>query len=71
MSITEPQIKSLELKIDQLIEMCKRLQTENKALRSYQTNLTSERSELAHKNELAKHRIESMITRLKTMEERV
>ena len=67
----EQDIKNLELQIDQLIEMCKKLQAENKALRNKQANLTSERSELIHKNELVKHRIESMIMRLKTMEDRV
>ena len=66
----EQDIKNLELQIDQLIEMCKRLQAENKALRNKQASLSSERSELVHKNELVKHRLESMIMRLKTMEDR-
>ena len=71
MTKTEQEIINLEHRIDQLIEICNRLQTENKALRNKHANLASERSELIHKNELAKHRIESMIMRLKTMEDRV
>lgn len=70
-SKTEQEIKILENHIDQLIETCRRLQSENNTLRSKQVILTNERSELLHKNEQAKSRIESMIDRLKNMEERV
>jgi len=56
------QLKSLETKIDSLIQICKRLTEENH-------NLISERTALLEKNSLAKTHIEDMIKRLKIMEE--
>jgi cell division protein ZapB len=61
--------KTLELKIDELIELCSVLTRENRALRAQQQNWTTERAKLIEKNELAKSRVESMITRLKTLEQ--
>ncbi len=59
---------SLEARIDVLIQLCKQLAEENKALRESQTHLMSERAALLEKNALARTRIEAMITRLKSME---
>ncbi len=56
------ELKSLETKIDSLIQICKRLTEENR-------NLISERTALLEKNSLAKTHIEDMIKRLKMMEE--
>jgi uncharacterized protein (TIGR02449 family) len=56
------ELKSLETKIDSLIQICKRLTEENH-------NLISERTALLEKNSLAKTHIEDMIKRLKIMEE--
>jgi uncharacterized protein (TIGR02449 family) len=56
------ELKSLETKIDSLIQICKRLTEENQ-------NLISERTTLLEKNSLAKTHIEDMIKRLKIMEE--
>ncbi|TNF87699.1 MAG: TIGR02449 family protein [Gammaproteobacteria bacterium] len=61
--------KTLELKIDELIELCSVLTRENRALRAQQQNWTTERAKLIEKNELAKSRVESMITRLKALEQ--
>ncbi|HEY5645785.1 MAG TPA: TIGR02449 family protein [Pseudomonadales bacterium] len=61
--------KSLETKIDELIELCNVLSRENRALRAQQQNWTTERAKLIEKNELAKSRVESMITRLKALEQ--
>lgn len=61
--------KSLEAKIDELIELCNVLSRENRALRAQQQNWTTERAKLIEKNELAKSRVESMITRLKALEQ--
>jgi len=59
---------SLEARIDALIQLCKQLAEENQALRETQANLMSERAALLEKNTLARTRIETMITRLKSME---
>jgi len=61
--------KTLESKIDELIDLCSVLTRENRALRAQQQNWTTERAKLIEKNELAKSRVESMITRLKALEQ--
>lgn len=61
--------KALESKIDELIDLCGVLTKENRALRAQQQNWTTERAKLIEKNELAKSRVESMITRLKALEQ--
>ena len=60
---------TLVKRIDELIELCGVLTRENRALRAQQQNWTSERAKLIEKNELAKSRVESMITRLKALEQ--
>jgi cell division protein ZapB len=60
---------ALESKVDELIELCSVLTRENRALRAQQQNWTTERAKLIEKNELAKARVESMITRLKALEQ--
>jgi cell division protein ZapB len=60
---------NLVSRVDELIELCNVLTRENRALRAQQQNWTSERAKLIEKNELAKSRVESMITRLKALEQ--
>ncbi len=62
-------MEQLEQKVDELIELCAILGRENRALRAQQQNWSAERAKLIEKNELAKSRVESMITRLKTLEQ--
>jgi len=59
----------LEEKVEELIDLCSVLSKENRALHKQQKNWTTERAKLIEKNELAKSRVESMITRLKTLEQ--
>lgn len=61
-------LDTLERKVNELIELCQVLARENKALRNQQSNWTTERAKLIEKNELAKSKVESMITRLKSLE---
>ncbi len=61
-------LDTLERKVNELIELCQVLARENRALRSQQSNWTTERAKLIEKNELAKSKVESMITRLKSLE---
>ena len=58
----------LEAKVQELLELTSTLARENRALRAQQRNWSSERAKLIEKNELAKSRVESMITRLKSLE---
>ena len=59
---------TLERKIDELVRLCARLSRENRALKSQQQGWTIERARLIEKNELAKQRVEAMISRLKGLE---
>ena len=59
---------ALERKIDELVRLCARLSRENRALKAQQQGWTIERARLIEKNELAKQRVEAMISRLKGLE---
>jgi len=64
----DQQWRDLERQVHELIELTSTLTRENRALRAQQSNWTGERAKLIEKNELAKSRVESMITRLKALE---
>lgn len=73
--VTEQELRNLEFRIDELIQVCDRLREENTLLRSQQsgllaerTNLLAERAHLIKKTEIASSRVESMILRFKSME---
>ena len=51
------------------MDRCQRLADENRSLRSQQEQLIGERSQLLAKNEMARSRVEGMITRLKSLEQ--
>ncbi|HFQ14395.1 MAG TPA: TIGR02449 family protein [Gammaproteobacteria bacterium] len=61
-------LKKLETRVDDLIKAVDRLRSENKTLRESQTHLLTERNQLLEKTETARLRVESMINRLKAME---
>ncbi|ALP51967.1 hypothetical protein Tel_01775 [Candidatus Tenderia electrophaga] len=65
----EQDLKSLEFRVDELIQLCHQLKSENQALREQHGSLMSERASLMKKNEAARSRVESMIMRLKNMEQ--
>ena len=58
----------LERRVGELISLAEQLSRENKALRTQQENWSVERAKLLEKNELAKSRVESMIGRLRSLE---
>ena len=60
--------RALEEKIDRLVRICERIEDENRALRDQQNSLVAERATLVEKSELARSRVEAMITRLRGME---
>lgn len=61
-------LQRLEDKLDRLIEACNQLQAENASLRDRESTLLKERGKLIEKNDLARSRVEAMITRLKNLE---
>lgn len=62
-------IKSLEAKVDALIEALDELERRNSTLESDRENWLVERNRLLEKNELAKNKVEAMILRLKALEQ--
>jgi cell division protein ZapB len=58
----------LTLRVEELIKLCERLREENNRLKAALTQAQSTQTRLADKNELSRARLESMITRLKTLE---
>ncbi|MDO3381332.1 TIGR02449 family protein [Gilvimarinus algae] len=61
-------IHTLEAKLDELIRQCTRLQQDNAELKKRESEWQRERVRLVEKNELARSRVEAMITRLKSLE---
>ncbi|MFP4131552.1 TIGR02449 family protein [Thiohalospira sp.] len=62
-------LKQLESRVESLLRTVERLQEENRSLREHQQSLMTERAQLIEKTELARSRVEGMITRLKSMEQ--
>lgn len=65
----EMDLNKLEQRVDDLIQTITRLQDENRSLRDEQAGLRAERARLIEKTELARTRVESMISRLRAMED--
>ena len=59
---------SLETKLDKLILLCNRLQQENAELKARESEWQQERERLIEKNELARSRVEAMITHLRNLD---
>jgi len=68
MTDTHAQLQQLSARIDKLLELTRRLADENRSLRHGQEQLVSERAALLSKNEMARSRVEAMISRLKSLE---
>ena len=62
------QILDLAQRLDRLLEATVRLAAENAGLKQQIEQLTGERNALQGKNELVRHRVESMLGRLNDME---
>ena len=65
----EDDLKRLEGRLDDLVQVCDRLQSENKSLKEQQDSLSKERATLLQNNEQVRGRVEAMIVRLKSMEQ--
>jgi len=57
-----------EEKFVRLLRLCEQLKAENTALRARQATLLEEHNELMDKNELARSKVTSILTRLKNAE---
>ncbi|MEX0943008.1 MAG: TIGR02449 family protein [Pseudomonadales bacterium] len=63
------EIKDLEVKIDELIQLCDELEKKHAVAEADRENLVSERTRLLEKNEHARNKVEAMIMRLKALEQ--
>jgi cell division protein ZapB len=59
---------ALETKLDRLIQSCNRLQQENAEYKARENEWQRERTRLIEKNELARSRVEAMISHLKNLD---
>jgi len=62
------QITTLEASVNQLIDLCGKLASENAALKRSNLELLQDRAELQDKNDKTRTKVEAMIGRLKGME---
>jgi cell division protein ZapB len=62
------ELKALGEKVDLLIQQYASLNSENHSLKAKQQELVREKAKLIEKADLARTRVEAMITRLKSME---
>ena len=69
MNALEQKFKNLEARIDELSELCDEYKRHNNALRIRESQLNEERANLLRKNDLARGKVEAMISRLKTLEQ--
>lgn len=68
MTDTITRISKLEEQVNELLELCQQMGNDNQDLRAQLQTLTSERSNLIESKEKVRVQVESMITRLRSME---
>ena len=66
--MSEESFNTLSGKVDDLIDLCAEMKRENQALKADKSNLQHEREQLMEKNQLAKTKLQSVLDRLKSMD---
>jgi cell division protein ZapB len=64
----EAELNGLETRLGELLSLVHRLSEENRALRTRQELMSTERNSLVNRSDQVRTRVESMIARLKLME---
>ncbi|MEX2367508.1 MAG: TIGR02449 family protein [Pseudohongiellaceae bacterium] len=67
--MTDPSFKTLEEKVDALIQLCAEMKKENQMLREKEHTWEVERGNLLNKNQLARNRLEKVLHRLKSLQQ--
>lgn len=67
--MSDDKFQSLSEKVDALIALCVEMKQENQLLRAKEENWHGERRELMERQKMTKARLESIVTRLKAMDE--
>jgi cell division protein ZapB len=65
------QLKLLDRKINDLIQLCEQLDRENRLLKNSAQGWQQEREQLIQKTEIARSKVEAMIIRLKALEQEI
>lgn len=66
---TEQQLRQLEARVDDLLRISARLRQENQSLHVREAKLVEERAQLLKKNDVARNKVEAIISRLKSLEQ--
>ena len=69
MTMSDTSFKTLEDKVDALIQLCADMKKENQLLRDKVHGWELERSTLLNKNQLARTRLEKVLQRLKSLQQ--
>ena len=67
--MSEDRFESLNDKVETLIALCNEMKQENQLLKATQDNWQGEKQQLIERNKATKHKLESILARLKAMEE--
>jgi len=67
-STVDKEFSLMQSRVQDVVSLCNQLRQENRALLEQQHELVEERSKLIEKNEMARAKVEQMISRLKSME---
>ena len=67
--MTEERFQSLSEKVDDLIDLCADMKRENQILKAGENSWHSERKQLMNKNKDAKSKLESILVRLKAIDQ--
>jgi len=65
----DAELQALTRKLDLLIQRVEQLKTQNRALLASEKAWREERAHLIEKNEMARQKVEAMISRLKALEQ--
>jgi len=63
------EMERLSGRIDAMLRLCEELRVENQSLRSQRDQLAAERSRLVEHLDIARTRVEAMVSRLKALEQ--
>ncbi|PCJ25744.1 MAG: TIGR02449 family protein [SAR86 cluster bacterium] len=67
--MSEDRFQTLNEKVDDLIDVCADMKRENQLLKANENSWLSERKQLKDKNKEAKSQLESILIRLKAMDQ--
>ena len=67
--MSEDSFENLTEKVDNLIDICADMKRENQALKASTNSWQSERKQLMDKNNVAKSKLESILVRLKSLDQ--